>query len=268
MRQGIRIIILRSLNIDTATHIGRIVLNNRTADKCIRLEVQTTTVILGLVVLNNAVTYVCVSRNNGSGTYAVLGVRSIGMTVLDEQTVKYNTLSLSVLLVRQESQLTAVVYHSFVDIIQVVGEGNNVVALTFSTCTGGDTSGQNRTVRQRVAVIHNMLLHRITHINDITGSVFVMVEPFGKAALHNYTVRNDKRVVERIVGIARSAIFGRAYGRVTRCIVVSSRRIGLVTLKPYLYRPALVRQGRSELIGYAFAIYGRVTAIVKTCRHQ
>ena len=133
MRQGIGVLILGCLDVFTATYTCAIALDDRTADESVRLQIKSASVVIRLIVLNNAVTYMRISRHNSTTTTAILTVRSVGKTMLEEQTVEHGTLCLSILPCAVGRKLAAFVNHHLFVVEQIVCKRNNVVALAFGT---------------------------------------------------------------------------------------------------------------------------------------
>ena len=88
--------------------------------------------------------------------------------------------------------------------------------LTFGTCGRSDLTGQDRTERQRVAVIDDMIIHTrciyqhySIRINDrIAIGILVMVITLHISALHLNAVRDDERIVQRVVVVVGHAMLG------------------------------------------------------------
>ena len=83
------------LHVNAAASLGGVVLHDGAADEGARLQVEAATLLGCLVVLHDAVAYVGIASDEGSGTAAARLVVAAGVAVLDEQAVKHGTVVLT-----------------------------------------------------------------------------------------------------------------------------------------------------------------------------
>ena len=86
--------VFRLIDEQAAAIFCRVVLDNTTADECVRLQIQASTASQGYVILNNTITYMGIVCHDCSGPVLLVLIRAVGITILDEQTVQHSTLIL------------------------------------------------------------------------------------------------------------------------------------------------------------------------------
>jgi hypothetical protein len=142
-------------------------------------------------------------RHDSTGTDLILGVRRVGVTILDEESIDYYT----IFLMGEDSELVMDLLSThririevLIGIEEIVGEGHDMEGISFRAGRRSDLTGEDGTIGQRVAVIDELCAGTIQHY----CSVFDIMEVAGLiATLDLNTMRDDKGVVQRIVVIAR-----------------------------------------------------------------
>ena len=261
-RRGIH----RRLDIDTTTLISDVLLENRTADEGEGFEVQTTTICLGFVVLNDAVAHVGKVCHDGTGTDTVVVIRRVRISVLEEETVYDGAVEFGIFLAADTIELITLAYYNLVGVKQVLREGHDVVASSFSTGRGNDLTGEHCTIGQRVAVIDDAIIHACgVHNNNacvsdhgVTVSVLVVVITLLVTTLDIYTARDDEGVVKRIVVVSIVAMLRRTCRGVPSLVLAAINRIHTIALEPYFDGPS-----RVGLTGYGLWPNG----LIRRLRH-
>ena len=188
--------------------------------------------------------------NDSSTSVGTLLVRRVRFAIHEEHTVHHD----AVFLVPQACQLTAISHTGLIEVEQVVGKGQYMIGITFSTRSGNHFSGHHRSEGKRVAMIDiaeghacGIHLHIAVDINyriSVDGILDMIVSAIGssfESTLHHDTVRYDERIVERVIVITDRTILRRARRRILGIGIIRSTRIDRVALQPYLYRPVFVR---------------------------
>ena len=136
------------------------------------------------------------------------------MTVHDEDTIHHG----AVFLVRQGRQLipNRIISVHIVLLIrrkEVVRESHDMEGISLRTGRRSDLTGEDGTIGQRVAA---------REIRSIS-------------ALNLYAVRDDERVVERIIHIVIVIMFGRTRRRVPVVILAADGAVRIIALEPNFY---------------------------------
>ena len=117
--------------------------------------------------------------------------------------------------------------------------------ISFRTGRRSDLTGEDGTIGQRVAA---------REIRSIS-------------ALNLYAVRDDERVVERIIHIVIVIMFGRTRRCVPVGILAADGTVRIIALQPYFYIPVFIRLIRHIRTCLAFVIFsqGHQVVFVSSC---
>ena len=162
--------------------------------------------------------------------------------------------------------MTSVAHHLTIGIEQVVGKCHNVIRTTFCTRRRNDIAIQYGAIIKRVEIIYHSYYfgvrggiktyHHTFAIfrSPFTIRILIMEEPILPSSDDLNTMRNDERVVNRIIVVVRDTMFGRTSRRIIIRWFFKRGTTCSVTIQPYFDRPVFIGLVSNVCTGCAFII--------------